>query len=67
LKNAYPGQVLIITYEDYVLTTHDKYFNDLIFVFVPLQTSTQIPGPTTLLLLGFGLVDVAGIRRKFKK
>jgi hypothetical protein len=67
LNTAYPGQVLILAYEDHIIANSDKDFNDLIFAFAPLQTSTQVPEPTTLLLLELGLVGVAGIRRKFKK
>jgi hypothetical protein len=67
LNTAYPGQVLIPAYEDHALANSDKDFNDLIFAFAPLRTSTQVPEPIVLLLLGLGLVGVAGIRRKFKK
>ena len=67
LNTAYTGQVLIFAYEDHVLANSDKDFNDLIFTFAPLQTSTQVPEPTILLLLGLGLVYIAGVRKKFKK
>jgi hypothetical protein len=67
LNIAYSGQVLILAYEDHVLANSDKDFNDLIFAFTPLQTSTQVPESTIQLLLGLGLVGVEGIRGKFKK
>lgn len=36
-------------------------------VLIPVTTSTSVPEPGTLILLGLGLVGVAGLRRKFKK
>jgi hypothetical protein len=63
LNDAYPGQVLVIGYEDRALAGSDRDFNDLIFAFAPLQTS-KVPEPTTILLLGLGLVGLAGLRRK---
>ncbi len=41
----------------------DTDYNDM----VVRISSTSVPEPTTILLLGFGLVGLAGVRRKFKK
>jgi len=59
----YGNQALIIGFEDRPLGSSDKDFNDLIFAFAPLQT-VGVAEPGTLLLLGLGLIGVAGLRRK---
>ena len=36
-------------------------------IFIARQTTAPVPEPTTMLLLGTGLIGLVGFRRKFKK
>jgi hypothetical protein len=48
------------------ITEETRSINEYTYVTVSGSPSTPIPEPATMLLLGLGLVGLAGLRRKFK-
>jgi hypothetical protein len=52
--------------EDVVLANSDKDYDDMIVRINFRGTHASVPEPTTMLLLGFGLMRLAGVRRKIK-
>ena len=57
------GSAFWIGMEDLAFSVSDKDYNDMIVK----VSSTSVPEPTTMLLLGLGLIGLAGVRRKFRQ
>jgi len=56
-----------IIYQTITTTTTDKYLTSDVYELIGVPATTSVPEPSTILLVGFGLMGLAGVRRKIKK
>jgi hypothetical protein len=57
----------VVAFEDYYLATADKDYNDLVVLVSGAAPVSAVPEPSTLSMLGFGLVGLAALVRRKRK